>query len=302
MKLRRRRSSWFRIPRPEARREAPLKGQVWTHSEAVYQAPAAHPGWRWLAAAVAVVETGLLAWLLAAPGFTVRQVEVRGIRHLTVAEVRSAAGLDRPGSIFAVDAEGGRQRLVGLPWVRSASIQTQLPDRVVVSLTEWLPVAVFHAGPGGRRLLLSDQGTALAAAGANEALLDIEGPAGTDPRVGARALDGQLVTAMVNIQRAFPGLIGQEVKGFQLDSCGDLTLIARRGWRVYFGRVLTPEQFATLNDKLAALKSIAKQVDYNRADLEYVNVMNPSAPAVKYRSARPGPSPAPTPTPVPACR
>ncbi|HLQ62593.1 MAG TPA: hypothetical protein VK131_12095, partial [Candidatus Acidoferrales bacterium] len=93
-----------------------------------------------------------------------------------------------------------------------------------------------------------------------------------------------------------------------LGSCGNLTLIARRGWRVYFGRVLTSEQFATLNDKLAALKSIAKEVDYNRADLEYVNVMNPSAPAVKYRAAAPNPKPspgapaAPSPTPVPACR
>ncbi|HLQ61221.1 MAG TPA: FtsQ-type POTRA domain-containing protein, partial [Candidatus Acidoferrales bacterium] len=190
----RRRRSWFRLRRstrfagiePGGR---PLKGQVWTHSEAVYQEPGVHPAWRGLAAGLAVAEVALLAWLVAAPGFTVRHVEVRGLRHLTAAEVTVVAGLDRPVSIFAVDAQAGRQRLGGLAWVRTAGIQPQLPDRVLVSLTEWQPVAVFHAGPGGRRLLLSDQGTALAAAGPTEPLLEIEGPAGADPRPGGRALD-----------------------------------------------------------------------------------------------------------------
>jgi hypothetical protein len=104
-----------------------------------------------------------------------------------------------------------------------------------------------------------------------------------------------------------PGLIGQEVSGFVFDSCGELTLVAKKGWKVYFGRVLTPEEFATLRDKLTALKAIAGQVNYNSADLEYVNVMNPTEAAVGYRSREPAaPSPAagatPAPTPAPACR
>ena len=84
------------------------------------------------------------------------------------------------------------------------------------------------------------------------------------------------------------------------------------GWKAYFGRVLTPEELASLKDKLAALKSISVKVDYNSPDLEYVNVMNPFAPAVKLKSAKappaPAPSPAaratpspPAPTVVPAC-
>jgi hypothetical protein len=100
------------------------------------------------------------------------------------------------------------------------------------------------------------------------------------------------------------------VSGFILDCSGDLTLISKRGWKVYFGRVLTPEEFATLHDKLAALKAIAghDNVDYNSVDLAYVNVMNPSEPAAGYKSrqpATPSPSPGaaqPSPASVPACK
>jgi hypothetical protein len=119
------------------------------------------------------------------------------------------------------------------------------------------------------------------------------------------------------MQRGLPGLIGQEVASFIVDSCGELTLISKRGWKVYFGRVLTPEEFATLHDKLAALKAIAgnSNVNYNSVDLAYVNVMNPVEPAVAYKphptpspspspgaSPKPTPSPIPSPTPAPICK
>ena len=85
------------------------------------------------------------------------------------------------------------------------------------------------------------------------------------------------------------------------DSCGDLTMVAKRGWKVYFGRVLTPDEFATLRDKLSALKVISGQgnVDFNAANLDYVNVMNPGEPAVAYKVA-PAKGATPTPAATPA--
>jgi hypothetical protein len=77
--------------------------------------------------------------------------------------------------------------------------------------------------------------------------------------------------------------------------------------------VLTPEEFASLHDKLAALKAIAanRNVNFNSVDLQYVNVMNPAEPAVAYKphptpspSPSPGasPRPSPSPTPAPVCK
>jgi cell division septal protein FtsQ len=311
MRFRRRRSLLPRIGRrPSPEEAAPLKGQLWTRSESALKEPDVHPLRRIIAAVVAVAELGLLGWLWFGPSLAVRVVEIDGAHHLTPAQVAAAAGLNNGGSVLSVDGESDRRRLLDQVWVRTAAVDPQLDGTVVVHINEWQPIAAYHAGSSKHYFLLSSQAMVLGPAASPGTLVDIQGPAGGDPRVGAQPLDPTLLVALVNIQRGLPGLIGQEVAGFIFDSCGNLTLISKRGWRVYFGRVLTPEEFATLRDKLAALKAIAghDNVDYNSVDLAYVNVMNPNEPAAGYKSrqpASPSPSPGappPSPSPAPVCK
>ncbi len=263
---------------------------------------------RIVAAAVAIAEAALLGWLWFGPALAVTSVNISGAHHLSAAQVVAAAGLSGTRSVLAVDGESDRHHLLDQVWVRTATVDPQLDGTVVVLISEWQPIAAYHAGASKHYFLLSSQAMVLGPAATASALVDIQGPAGADPRIGAQALDPTLLTALVNIQRGFPALIGQEVSGFILDCSGDLTLISKRGWKVYFGRVLTPEEFATLHDKLAALKAIAghDNVDYNSVDLAYVNVMNPAEPAAGYKSRQPpSPSPGaaqPSPSPVPACK
>jgi cell division septal protein FtsQ len=244
---------------------------------------------------------GLLA-LMIAPVFHVRRVDVSGNRRLTADQVVTAAGLRHPGSVFQVDSGTLERRVASLTWVRAAWVSPQLPDRVSIRVDEWQPVAVYRAG-GGQPWYLSDQAVALGPAGDADAapLLGIDGPAEPAPRTGRAPLDRALLTALVNIQRGLPNLIGQEVQSFTIDACGSLTLNARRGWKAQFGRVLTPDELRALKDKVAALRSLAVSgsVDYNSAGLQYVNVMNPQVVAVPDRSrtakpARASPAPAPT--------
>ena len=297
MRFKRRRSL---LPRISWRRglesSEPLKGQLWTRSERALREPDVHWSLRALAATAAVTECALLAWLWFGPALAVQTVNVSGAVHLTSAQVAEAAGLANSASVLSVDAEADRKRLLGMTWVRTASIEPQLPGRVVVVISEWQPVAVYHSGKGNL-YLLSDQAMVLGSVSSAGTLVDVQGPSGPDPKVGARALDETLLTALVNMQRIFPALLGQQVAGFIIDSCGDLTLVAKKGWKVYFGRVLTPEEFGTLRDKVAALKAIAGHgnVDYNSRDLDYVNVMNPTEPAVGFHSTnKPSPSSLPT--------
>jgi cell division septal protein FtsQ len=311
MRFRRRRSLLPRVGRrPSQEEAAPLKGQLWTRSERALREPDVHPLRRAVAAVVAVAECALLGWLWFGPALPVRSVDVSGAHHLTAAQVAAATGLVDSRSVLAVDAESGRQHLLNQVWVRTATVDPQLDGTVVVQISEWQPVAAYHAGASKRYLLLSSQAMVLGPAASAGTLVDIQGPAGPDPKIGVQAIDPTLLAALVNIQRGLPALIGQQVAGFIFDSCGDLTLISKRGWKVYFGRVLTPEEFATLHDKLAALKAIAGNgnVDYNSVDLAYVNVMNPNEPAAGYKSqAPPSPSPSPgapqpSPSPAPACK
>lgn len=242
--------------------------------------------------AVAAVELAALVALLVVPVFHVRHVDVTGNRRLTADQVVAAAGLQHPGSVFQVDPPAVERRLGSATWVRTATVSAQLPDRVSIRVDEWRPVAVYRAAGGGT-WYLSDEAVTLGPAGTDVAgLLAVDGPATPAPRPGRAPLDRALLTALVNIQRSLPGLIGQDVASFTIDSCGNLTLNAARGWRAQFGRVLTPEERATLKDKVAALKSLAAsgQVDFDT--VQYVNVMNPVAVAVP-RSGRGAPSPAP---------
>lgn len=285
----------------------PLKGQLWTRSEQSLREPDVHWAWRGLAVATAIVESAALAWLWFGPALAVQTIDVHGAQHLTGTQVARAAGLNDRASILSVDGVSERSRLLNQVWVRSATVDPVLPGLVMIRVSEWQPVAAYHAGKSGRLLLLSDQAVVLAPTATQGTLVDVQGPAGSDPRIGDHALDVQLLTALINIQRGFPGLIKQDVAGFVFDSCGQLTLVTKRGWKVYFGRVLTPEEFGTLRDKLTALKAIAPNVDYNSTDLEYVNVMNPNEAAVGYKSREPAPpspgaTPAPSPTPAPACK
>ena len=312
MRFKRRRSLLARLPRRKAVDDAePLKGQLWTRSERNLREPDVHWARRALAVGAAMAECALLGWLWFGPAMTIRSVQVVGAHHLTSAQVKTAAGLGTSASVLSVDGETDRRRLLDQTWVRTATVAPDLSGTVVVSISEWQPIAAYHAGGSTHLFLLSTQAAVLGPTSSAGGLVDVQGPAGADPKIGEHPLDPQLLTALINIQRGLPALIGQEVAGFVFDSCGNLTLVSKRGWKVYFGRVLTPEEFATLHDKLAALKAIAGHgnVDYNSADLMYVNVMNAAEPAAGYRSkapASPSPAPAanpqPSPSPVPTCK
>ena len=301
MRFRRRRSLFASRPRRGLEQTEPLKGQLWTRSEQALREPDVHWAWRGLAAGVAVLETVLLGWLWFGPTLAVQSIDVQGAQHMTRAQVARAAGVAGGASVLSVDAESAHQRLLDQTWVRTATVVPQLPGNVVIRVTEWQPIAAYHAGKSAKVFFLSDQAVVLGPATTVGPLVEVQGPAGTDPRVGDRPLgEPPLLTAMVNIQRSLPGLIGQDVAGFVFDSCGFLTLVAKRGWKVYFGRVLTPEEFSTLQAKVTALKAIAGSVNYASADLDYVNVMNPVEPAVGFKSKAPPPTPGATPAPTPA--
>jgi cell division septal protein FtsQ len=238
-----------------------------------------------------LVLIALLAVLLASPIARVRRVTVSGVRHLSPAQVVALAGLEHPGSIFLISPAPIEARLETSPWVRSAQVSVVFPDQVRIAIQEWQPVAVYAAGPD--RVWVSDQAVVLGPAGSRTGLVQIQGPAQPRPVVGKVALDPRLLVALVNIQRQLPGLIGQQVARFEIDACGDLTLVAQRGWQVQFGRVLTPEEFSSLTQKVAALRQLqlAGAVNYEDPRLRYVNVMNPAAVAVGLSPRASEPSP-----------
>lgn len=253
------------------------------------------------ATALAGVELAALVALFVAPAFHVSRIDVSGNQRLTAADVVAAAGLQHPGSVFQVDPGQIERRLTSTTWVRAAAVSAQLPDVVRIRVDEWQPAAVYRAA-GGPFWYLSAEAVVLGHAGVDAGtLLDIDGPAQPVPRTGRAPMDRALLVALVNIQRQLPEIIGQEVQSFTIDSCRNLTMNAKAGWKAQFGRMITPEELATLADKVAALKSLAASGGVDFATVQYVNLMNPYAAAVPTRNPSPRPgraSPAPSPAPA----
>ncbi len=244
----------------------------------------------------------MLGWILGGDRTVVHQVSITGLAHLSRAQVIRSAGLDGRASVLVLDGDSIRRDLERLPWVRTASVQPLLPDRVAIDIQEWAPVAVYRNGPGGALLYLNDQGTALAPAPAAGTLPLVQGGGAADPKLGSHPLDATLLTALVRIQAGFPALYGQPVAAFQLDCVGSLSLTTTKGVTIYFGRVLTPEEFASLSSKLSALKSIAtSDPDVgNPAKVEYINLEDVQQPAVKFKGVKPSPTSSPAAGAVPS--
>jgi cell division septal protein FtsQ len=278
--------------RPGERRQ-PRRGRPRRSIEGVW--------WRTLALLLAGAEVLLLGWALQGDATAVHQVTVTGLAHLSRDQVIQATGLTRRTSVLAVDGESIRRGLERLSWVRTASVQPLLPDRVAISIDEWVPVAVYRNGPAGKPVYLNDQGRALALASAPGPLPLIQGGGSSDPKVGSRPLDAQLLAALVRVQAAFPAVYGQSVSFFQLDCVGSLSLVTGKGVTIYFGRVLTQEEFASLSAKLSALKSIAAADPEvaNPARVEYINLEDEQQPAVKFKGDKPSPAPPASPRPSP---
>src|SRR4029077_11494632 len=98
-------------------------------------------GWIWAVAQIAILGAEVFAalFLLAQPAFRPRQVAVVGTSHLTPAQVTAALALPPDRNIFFLNHGELEQRLMAMPWVRSASVSLALPDRVSVKITEWKP-------------------------------------------------------------------------------------------------------------------------------------------------------------------
>lgn len=104
--------------------------------------------WRALGATLALAAAVLAASPLVHavrehPYFAVREIVIHHRGRLPAADLRAALGVRQGDAIWSVDTKAAETRLRGRPWVRSASVQRELPDRVVVRVREYRPAAIL---------------------------------------------------------------------------------------------------------------------------------------------------------------
>ena len=77
-------------------------------------------------------------------GFTVKRVEVVGIRNMESAPVYRIALDQRSMAMPLLDVEGVRQRLLRYGWVKDARVSRRLPDTLVIDIVERQPAALWQ--------------------------------------------------------------------------------------------------------------------------------------------------------------
>jgi len=248
-------------------------------------AKAVAPGHGWLWALVQITLVGgeifALLFLLAQPAFRPRHVEVVGVKHLTAAQVTDALNLPSDRNIFLLSQADLANRLQALPWVRSARVSLALPDHVTVTVTEWTPSAVLQVGEA--TYYLNDMGEVLDPAVEAKTLTVINRPGFGPAKDGQHAVGSDLLPMLIQLRAGFGAAFKISVTSFQLDRREVLTAQTDRGWTIIFGQMVTSDDRASLEPKLAALRALSSRIDLVSAPIQYINLENARAPAVQMR-------------------
>jgi len=83
---------------------------------------------------------------MASTYFCVKTIEVRGARRASADEVTRLGESAQGRNIFTVDLRELDRLAAGQPWVKSARTRRELPDRLVVDVTERRASALLHLG------------------------------------------------------------------------------------------------------------------------------------------------------------
>jgi cell division protein FtsQ len=82
--------------------------------------------------------------LTAAAGFRVDEIVITGRSHVPQDQILKRLGAAHGASIFSVDLEEAKAALLEIPRLKEARVSRRLPSRIVVSIAEREPVALWQ--------------------------------------------------------------------------------------------------------------------------------------------------------------
>ena len=152
-------------------------------------------------------------------------IEVEGIQRLGGWEVIQAAKLDGQ-NVFTVEADPVADRILELPGVKSVGVRVHLPNRVIIEVSEFLPLVEWQR-PDGRRWLAED-GSLVPITGDSPGLILV------DPRAEAADADGNLRSDILE-NLAVIHEVRPEQRELYYGKVEGIYFRAPEGWNVYLG-------------------------------------------------------------------
>ena len=232
---------------------------------------------RLVAGALVLTQVVLLALALTLPMFQVKGAQITGLHLLRTRDVLLAANLPHQ-SVFTLDTQAVQRRLDALPWVEAATVTTGLPASVHIAVTE--RAVALRIRRAGVDTLLAANGATMPVT-ATAVSLTIAAPPLLDGRAGSQQpMSPALIQDLATIAQHFPAVFGCQVAAYQWGVDDILSLWTSTGWKVVLGHLDTQDALAALPAQLAALASLRGAVDMLHPAFGYVDLEDPSAPAV----------------------
>ncbi len=186
--------------------------------------------------------------------FTIREVTVQGLEHVTRREIIDRLALSHEATLVSVAPDRLAERVAGHPWVKSARVARVPFHELRVEIIERKPAAIVRASSGN--VLVDDGGAVLARIGTND---DPTLPAmtGVDPDGLARgeARGREVVKTGVELAK----LVTQTLDGrVEVDVTKDDSLVAAvKGIRFQVGASAVDEQWERFRKMKPALRASA---------------------------------------------
>jgi len=169
------------------------------------------------------------SWIARRPLFAVGSVRLEGdLQRNSVTTVRANALPHLAGNFFTMDLERARDAFEQVPWVRHATVRRVWPNKLIVTLEEHQPVALWAGDENSDKMVNSHGEVFEANVGdvEDEGLPEFSGPDGSSARV------------LGMYHRLLPVLqqLGSEVTGLALSGRGSWKVELESGAAVELGR------------------------------------------------------------------
>jgi cell division protein FtsQ len=224
-----------------------------------------------LAAVLALVALG--GWLLRQPFWSLSTVVVQGqVQHQRAATLQAHLAGRVQGNLLTLDLQQVQQQLQGAPWVRSAVVQRQLPNRLLVTIEEHQPVAWW--GQAGGTRLLNQHGEVFEAEPAAAQRLDwsvLSGPVERAPQV-------------LEFYRAVQPVLARQGWGIAqlaLDERGSWRAVLDDGVRIEIGRGSAAELLQRFEQYAQTVPALLQH--YGGRPLESADLRHPDGYALRIR-------------------
>ncbi|MBL8329647.1 MAG: cell division protein FtsQ/DivIB [Rubrivivax sp.] len=230
--------------------------------------------------AVGVVALGVLLtaaglWLVRAPWFALRAIQIEGDTQRNSAATLRANTVPRlSGTFFTLDLQQARQVFESVPWVRQAVVRRVWPNRLAVRLEEHRPAARWLGHDGNERWVntYGEVFEAPASEAESEQLPLLAGPDGSSARL--LAMHQRLETVFARL--------GQRVAVLEQSGRGSWSLTLSDESEVVIGRGDEAEIVARATRFAATLTQV---LQYHKTDLLSADLRHPGGYAVRLKGA-----------------